>query len=153
MQAGGETFVRVLPLLLPAFASAGLISVLAGKEETARWLGEGSGWKGILIGSAAGALVPGGPFVYFPVAAAFLVSGASIGSVVGFVTAKNLWSLSRLPLEFALLGPEITLARFGITIVFPPLVGFAADLLYSGRTPRIREQIRELQRIEEGKGE
>lgn len=151
--AGGETFVQVLPLLVLAFVSAGLVSVVTGKEETARWLGEGSGWRGILIGTAAGALVPGGPFVYFPVAAAFLASGASIGSVVGFVTAKNLWSLSRLPLEFALLGPEITLARFGATMVFPPLAGFAADAFYTGRTPRIREQIRKLQHIREDEGQ
>ncbi|MFW6142668.1 MAG: hypothetical protein ACOC39_00355, partial [Desulfovermiculus sp.] len=71
---GLETIFQVLPLLAAAFAVAGLVSVLISHNTIERWLGQGSGMKGILLAAAAGALVPGGPYVYFPLAAIFLCS-------------------------------------------------------------------------------
>lgn len=55
------------------------------------------------------------------------------------MTAKNLWTLARLPLEFALLGPNLTLIRYAITLVMPPLLGFAAETLFGGWMERIRQ--------------
>ncbi|MCF8029560.1 MAG: permease [Desulfohalobiaceae bacterium] len=142
---GFSMLLRLSPLLLLAFATAGLMTVLIPEEKVSRWLGQESGWKGLLLGGLAGALVPGGPFIYFPIAASFLVSGAEIGTVVCFVTAKNLWSLSRLPIEIALLGVELTFIRYAATAVFPPLVGLAANQLFSGSIESIRREILELQ--------
>jgi len=34
-------------------------------------------------------------------------AGASLGSVVAFVTAWSLWSVSRLPVEMALIAPRV----------------------------------------------
>ena len=82
--------------------------------------------------------MPGGPYVYYPIAAVLLRSGASLGVLVAFVTAKNLWSLSRLPLEFALLGPQLTIIRFGATLLLPPLLGLLAEALFGHRVEAIR---------------
>ncbi|ACV67577.1 permease [Desulfohalobium retbaense] len=142
---GGTMAVQVLPLLIAAFAVAGLITVLISQDQVSRWLGRESGLKGILLAALAGALVPGGPYVYFPLAATFLLAGAELGTVVAFVTAKNLWTLSRLPMEMALLNPEITLIRYAVTFVFPPLLGVLANALFAKRTPAIRDGIRQLQ--------
>jgi uncharacterized membrane protein YraQ (UPF0718 family) len=113
--------------------------VLAPREVIERWLGVGSGWRGILLACLAGALIPGGPYVYYPIAGGLLKSGASLGVLVAFVTAKNLWSVSRLPYEFALLGPNLTLLRFALTFIFPPLIGFVAETLFGDWLDRIRE--------------
>lgn len=136
--AGGETLLSVTMLLLAAFLVAGLIQVLVTREMVARWLGAGAGWRGILLACLGGALMPGGPYVYYPIAAALMQAGASLGVLVAFVTAKNLWTLSRLPLEFALLGPNLTVIRFAITLVMPPLLGIAAEALFGGWMERIR---------------
>ena len=56
------------------------------------------GWKGIGLACLAGAMIPGGPYVYYPIAAVMLHNGAGLGVLVAFVVAKNLWSVSRLPL-------------------------------------------------------
>ena len=93
----------------------------------------------------AGAAIPGGPFVYFPIAATFLVSGAEIGTVICFIVAKNLWTVSRLPMEVALLGAEITFIRYTVTFVFPIILGIFANILFSGYTEDIRNKIQELQ--------
>jgi len=144
---GGIMLLRLGPLLLLAFATAGLVSVMVSSEQVARWLGKEAGWKGVFIGAAAGALVPGGPYVYFPLAATFLASGAEIGCIISFVTAKNLWTVSRLPLEVALIGPKITFIRFTVTLVFPILLGFFADLLFKGHCDKIRQSVRNLQKV------
>jgi uncharacterized membrane protein YraQ (UPF0718 family) len=136
---GGETLLSVVPLLIAAFLIAGLIQALVTRETVTRWLGAGAGWRGIALACLGGALIPGGPYVYYPIAAALLNAGAGLGVLVAFVTAKNLWSLSRLPMEFALLGPRLTVIRFVATLLLPPVLGFLAELLFGQQTERIRE--------------
>jgi uncharacterized membrane protein YraQ (UPF0718 family) len=135
---GGAVLWSVIPLLIAAFLVAGLTQVLVTKEFVEQWLGAASGWKGILLACLAGALIPGGPYVYYPIAAVLLQNGAGLGVLVSFVVAKNLWSVSRLPLEVALLGMELTLIRFVITLVIPPLVGVVTQTLFG----RFQEIIR-----------
>lgn len=139
---GGNALLSVVPLLVAAFLLAGLIQTLVTRDIVARWLGAESGWWGILLACLGGALIPGGPYVYYPIAAALLQAGASLGVLVAFVTAKNLWSMTRLPLEFALLGPHLTLIRFAVTLILPPLLGFLAETLFGQRVERIREAVR-----------
>ncbi len=138
LQIGGKTLLDVTILLLAAFLVAGLTQVLVPRDVIERWLGVGSGWRGIFLACLAGALMPGGPYVYYPIAGGLLKSGASLGVLVAFVTAKNLWSVSRLPYEFALLGPDLTLLRYALTFIFPPLIGFLAEALFGGWLARIR---------------
>jgi uncharacterized membrane protein YraQ (UPF0718 family) len=139
---GGRTLLRVTPLLLAAFLLAGLIKVLVSREVIEHWLGTRAGWRGIMLACFAGALIPGGPYVYYPLAGALLHSGAGLGALVAFVTAKNLWSVTRLPYEFALLGTQLTLIRYGLTLVVPPLLGMLAEALFGSTIDRIREAVR-----------
>ena len=140
--SGGQNLLSVTPLLLAAFLLAGLVQVLVSREVIERWLGSRSGWRGILLACLAGALIPGGPYVYYPLAGALLHSGAGLGALVAFVTAKNLWSVTRLPFEFALLGTQLTLLRYGLTFVVPPLLGMLAQALFGSTIDRIREAVR-----------
>lgn len=141
LSSGGRTLISVTPLLLAAFLLAGLIQVLVSREVVERWLGTRSGWRGVLLACLAGALIPGGPYVYYPLAGALLHSGAGLGALVAFVTAKNLWSVTRLPFEFALLGTQLTLIRYGLTLVVPLLLGMLAEALFGRTIDRIRESV------------
>jgi uncharacterized membrane protein YraQ (UPF0718 family) len=85
--------------------------------------------------------MPGGPYVYFPIAAVLLKTGAGLGPLVAFVSAKNLWSISRLPLEVALLGSQLTLTRFMVTLILPPLMGFLAEKLFGYRLEAIQKGV------------
>ena len=61
-----------LPLLF-GFCLAGLFEVLISWELLATWMGrEESGVQGILLGRLVGLLMPGGPYVVFPLAASLL---------------------------------------------------------------------------------
>ncbi|MBS1249735.1 MAG: hypothetical protein MAG431_01319 [Chloroflexi bacterium] len=143
LQGGGSLLLKEIPLLVAAFLTAGLLQALVKKEAIERWLGSESGWRGLALACVGGALIPGGPYAYYPIAGALLSSGAGIGVLIAFVTAKNLWSVSRLPMEFALLGTEVTLIRYAITFLFPPLLGFLAENFFGNHLERIREAMKQ----------
>ncbi|MFH2104334.1 MAG: permease [Chloroflexota bacterium] len=127
--SAGRTLWRNLPVLLLGFVIAGLVQFLVPQEVISRWLGAQSGVKGVLLACLLGGLVPGAPYATFPLVATFYRAGASLGSVVGFVSAWSLWSVTRLPIEMALIDPKAALVRFGITFLVPPLAGLAAHAL------------------------
>ena len=129
-QLAAEMIVSVLPLLLLAFLVAGLVQVLIPKELIAKWIGMQSGIKGILIGTVAGALAPGGPYVSLPIAAGLLRSGAGVGTMVAFLTGWSLWAIGRLPMEVGILGWRLALIRLASTFIFPPLAGLIAHVLF-----------------------
>jgi uncharacterized membrane protein YraQ (UPF0718 family) len=128
-------------LLVAAFLIAGLTQALVSREIIDRWLGAQSGWRGILLACLAGGLIPGGPYVYYPIAGALLQAGAGLGVLIAFVIAKNLWAFSRLPMEFALLGPRLTITRFLLTLAVPPIMGFLAEALFGRHLSKLREAV------------
>jgi uncharacterized membrane protein YraQ (UPF0718 family) len=123
---------QVLPLLLFAFIVAGMIQALLPGELLTKWVGNESGMRGILIGTIAGGLTPGGPYVSLPVVAGFFRAGASIGTMVAFLTAWSLWAVARLPMEIGILGWKFTVIRIASTFFFPPIAGLIAQLIVSG---------------------
>ena len=129
LRTAGRTMWTNLPIILLGFLIAGLVQVLVPREVIARWLGGQAGIKGVLISCVAGGLVPGSPYAIFPLVAAFYKAGAGLGSIVGFLSAWSLWSVSRLPLEVALVDPKVALTRYAITFVVPPLAGLLANAL------------------------
>ena len=129
MRAGLRMTVEILPLLIFAFIVAGMVQVLVPQEILSEWVGAESGMRGILIGTVAGALAPGGPYVSLPVAAGLLQAGAGVGTMVAFLTGWSLWAVSRLPMEVGILGWRFTLIRIGSTFFFPPIAGLIAQVI------------------------
>lgn len=121
---------EILPLLIFAFIIAGMVQVLIPQEIISRWIGEGSGWKGIFIGTIAGGIMPGGPYTSLPLAGGLLRSGASIGTIVAFITGWSLLAFSRLPMDIGILGWKVTLVRLACTFFFPPIAGFIAHAIF-----------------------
>ncbi len=131
LKSAGQMTFEILPLLIFAFIIAGMVQVLIPHEVLARWVGEESGWRGIFIGTVAGGLSPGGPYVSLPIAAGFLRAGAGVGVMVAYLTGWSLWAVSRLPMEVGILGWKFTLIRLVSTFFFPPIAGFIAQALFS----------------------
>jgi len=118
-----------LAILLAGFIIAGMMQVLLPKELIAKWLSNAAGVRAVLLGCLAGGIIPGSPYVAFPIVAGFYNAGAGLGAMVGFVTAWSLWSISRLPVEIALINPRAALIRYGITFIIPPAAGLIAHAL------------------------
>jgi len=121
--------LEILPLLICAFIAAGMIQTMIPRELILKWIGAESGFRGLIIGTFAGALIPGGPYVSMPVAAGLLRTGAGIGTMVAFIAGWSLLSVSRIPLEVGIMGWKFTLIRLATTFFFPPLAGFITNIL------------------------
>jgi uncharacterized membrane protein YraQ (UPF0718 family) len=131
LKSAWQMTYQTLPLLIFAFIIAGMVQILLPQHLLETWVGTESGWRGILIGTVAGGLTPGGPYVSLPVVAALLKSGAGVGTMVAFLTSWSLWAVARLPMEFGILGWKMTLIRLASTFFFPPIAGFIAHFFFS----------------------
>jgi uncharacterized membrane protein YraQ (UPF0718 family) len=129
LKLAGSTLRNNLVITLAGFLIAGLMQVLLPKELIASWMGNAAGVKAVLLGCLAGGIIPGSPYAVFPIVAGFYKAGAGLGAMVGFVTAWSLWSISRLPVEIALINPRAALIRYGITFIVPPVAGLIAHAL------------------------
>ncbi|MBU0712177.1 permease [bacterium] len=131
LQSALKMTYQVLPLLIFAFIIAGMIQVLLPQDLLNRWVGAESGIRGILIGTIAGGITPGGPYVSLPIIAGLLKSGAGVGTMVAFLTSWSLWAVARLPMEIGILGWKFTLIRLFSTFFFPPIAGLIAQTFFT----------------------
>ena len=131
LKSAGILLLQIAPLLIFAFIIAGMVRYVVPTEIISKWIGTESGFRGILIGTGIGALMPGGPYVSMPIAAGFLRAGAGIGTMVALVTAWSLWAVGRLPMEIGIMGWQFTLIRLACTFFFPPIAGLVANLFFS----------------------
>jgi uncharacterized membrane protein YraQ (UPF0718 family) len=135
IKESGKLLVQVGPVLLPAFVLAGMASVLVPSQTVMHWLGHEAGLRGLLVGTVAGALTPGGPFIAFPFLAVLLKGGASIGSVSAYLTAWALLGVHRVAaFEIPILGWRFVMIRYLASLGVPVLVGALAQYL-STRLP------------------
>lgn len=129
--AGGRLLGGVWVELLLGFIIAGMLEVLVSPAEITAWLGTESSFRGIVAGWMAGLLLPGGPYLLFPIAANLLRTGAAPGVLIALITAKTLVSPIRmLTYEAPLLGWPMTLARCLPALLAPPLMGLIGQWIF-----------------------
>jgi uncharacterized membrane protein YraQ (UPF0718 family) len=131
LQRSAYLLAGVLPELLLGFLIAGLLEVLIPQPTLMRWLGEQNAGYGILAGWVIGLLVPGGPYLLFPLVANLLKQGAAPGPLIALLTAKILLSPIRMvSYEAPSVGWPLTLARFIPSLFLPPVVAWAGQWLF-----------------------
>jgi uncharacterized membrane protein YraQ (UPF0718 family) len=134
--ASGRLLKNVWVELCFGFVLAGLLEVLIPQPLLSKWLGPGQAGQGILTGWAAGLLIPGGPYVVFPIAANLYRNGAAAGPLITLISAKMLVSPVRtLTYEAPLLGWPLTLARLLPALLLPPLLGVVGHWLFEVLKP------------------
>lgn len=126
-----EMCTQMVPLLLCALVVAGMVQILIPQELVSRWIGTESGFRGIIIGSLAGGLSPGGPYISLPIVAGLLRAGAGVGTMVAFLTGWSVWAITRLPMDIGILGWKFTAIRLCATFFFPILAGWIAHAFFS----------------------
>ncbi|MBW2609497.1 MAG: permease [Deltaproteobacteria bacterium] len=132
LKAGRGMLMGTIPLFLLAFPLAGLIQVAIPADLIRSWLGQEAGWNGIFIGSIAGTLIPGGPYVAFPIIAAIINTGASIGTAVAFITGWAMLTIMQMPYELTFIGIRFMTIRIISMLIVPPIAGIAAQWLFGG---------------------
>jgi hypothetical protein len=119
--------VMLTPRICGAVLLAGFVQALVPRDLVARWMGEESGFRGLLVATIAGIVTPGGPMTSFPLVVALYNSGAERGALIVYLTAWSLLGLQRvLVWELPLLGSDFVLVRYLACLVLPPLAGLIA---------------------------
>ena len=96
-----------------------------------------SGLKGLLIGAAFGAILPGGPFTAYPVASALLAVGADFGATIAMVVSWTLIGYGRaVAWELPIMGIDFTLWRIVISLPLPILAGALGRFVYVRMYPK-----------------
>ena len=132
----------MLPKVVAGCLIAVFITYLMPREMVARWVGEESGFAGLAIAVAVGAVLPGGPITIYPVAGAFLAMGADGGAVVAFLTSWTLVGYTRaLVWELPFFGAHFVLWRVLIATPLPLLVGLLARVAVRTLKLRLGEKL------------
>lgn len=118
-RAGASLLVQTRTMLLvvpPIFLLLGLLDAWVPREALMKYMGPGSGLKGLLIAFALGSAAAGPLYGAFPVASILMKKGASFVNILIFVGA---WSTTKIPMllfEMESLGVRFALARLAIDI-------------------------------------
>nr|WP_321263204.1 permease [uncultured Sphaerochaeta sp.] len=107
---------EMLLVIPPIFILLGLLDVWVPKQTMVRYMGKGSGLKGILLSLFIGSAAAGPLYGAFPVAAVFMKKGVTFSNILIFIGA---WSTTKIPMilfEFSALGAPFALTRLLIDI-------------------------------------
>lgn len=124
-----ESILGMLGVLPPIFILIGLLDVWVKKETMVKYMGEGSGIVGILLGFFLGSAAAGPLYAAFPVAGVFLNKGSRLSNVFIIVGA---WASMKIPLllfEVSSMGLKFTLIRLAMDIVGVLIIAFALEAL------------------------
>lgn len=115
----------------PIFLLLGLLDVWVAKETMMKYMGEGSGLKGILIAIFIGSAAAGPLYGAFPIAAVFMKKGVKFSNILIFIGA---WSTTKIPMilfEVASLGLKFALTRLLIDIPGIIIIAYILSRLIS----------------------
>lgn len=111
-----DSIKEMLLVLPPIFIMLGLLDVWVPRETMVKYMGEGSGLKGILLAFFIGSAAAGPLYGAFPIAAVFMKKGVKFSNILILVGA---WSTTKIPMlmfESASLGLKFALTRLIIDI-------------------------------------
>ena len=125
-----EQATIIMPRLIFALLGAGFLVTLIPTEVIVRFLGEESGFTGVLIGSLTGLVIASGPAMSFAIAAAFASEGASLPALIAFLTGWSVFAAHRvLIFEIPMFGFHWVRLRMLAVIPLPPIAGALAMLV------------------------
>ena len=131
LNATGSLLIEITPRMIAAFTLAGLFQAIVPEELIVRWMGHGSGWRGLLIGMSLGGVTPGGPMTHFPVIASLYKMGVGVGPMVAYLSAWSLFGLQRVIMwEIPFLGPKIVAIRVAVSLFFPFIAGWLCEMIW-----------------------
>jgi uncharacterized membrane protein YraQ (UPF0718 family) len=131
LSGGVRLFLEILPNIAIGFLLGGMVQVLLPQDLVARYAGDDSGLRGLLLATGIGAITPGGPFVQFPLVASLWKAGTGVGPITAYLVSWALFGFQRiLVYEGPILGWRYVWARLAACAVMPLAAGWLTALFY-----------------------
>lgn len=117
-----KAFENILPEFLVVILLVGMMLAFLEPETISSFIGEKSGYLGVLLTAILGAitLIPG--FVAFPMAALLLQNGAGYMQIGAFISTLMMVGVITIPVEIRYFGKKLTFYRNGLAFLFSFLV-------------------------------
>ncbi len=124
MKKAWKALENILPMLLSVVILVGLVLAVLDTQTISGIIGRSSGWLGVALASAVGAitLIPG--MVAFPTAALLLAGGAGYMQIGAFISSLMMVGVVTLPVEFKYFGKKPTILRNVMAFLFSFAVAF-----------------------------
>ncbi len=136
---------EMLLVIPPIFILLGLLDVWVPRETMVKYMGEGSGLKGVLLAIFIGSAAAGPLYGAFPVAAVFMKKGVKFMNILIFIGA---WSTTKIPMflfEMAALGSRFAIARLLIDIPGIIIIAFIISKMVSkNEVEKLYERAKEI---------
>lgn len=116
LSIAGYSFEEMALVIPPIFILLGLLDVWVPREIMVKFMGEGSGLKGIILSIVLGSAAAGPLYGAFPIAAVFMKKGVKFSNILIFIGA---WSTTKIPMflfEMSALGNKFAFTRLIIDI-------------------------------------
>jgi hypothetical protein len=127
---GAHDFLMLLPRIAAGMIGSGFIAEILPSRLIPTLLGPETGTLGLLFGTVAGALTPGGPVVGFAIAVAALKSGAGAPQVIAYSVAWALFAIQRVIIfEIPMMPPRVVWLRVAVSLPLPFLAAWTAMLV------------------------
>ncbi|AUD64800.1 hypothetical protein BK011_03570 [Tenericutes bacterium MZ-XQ] len=117
-----NTFVKLMPVLLPLFLFIGIILTLITPDFISRTMGEESGLFGYIIGLLLGSVTFMSPFVAYPLGSDLIEQGASVPIVAGFLVTLMSVGLVYFAMESKLFNKKVAIYRNLVSFIGAILV-------------------------------
>lgn len=127
----GNSVKEMLLVIPPIFILLGLLDVWVPRETMIKYMGEGSGLKGVFLAILIGSAAAGPLYGAFPVAAVFMKKGVKFMNIMIFIGA---WSTTKIPMflfEMAALGNKFAVSRLLIDIPGIIIIAFILSKITS----------------------
>lgn len=121
-----KEMVLVIP---PVFILLGLLDIWVSRETMVKYMGEGSGIRGVVLAIILGSAAAGPLYGAFPIAAIFMKKGVKFSNVLIFIGA---WSTTKIPMflfEMSALGVRFAVTRLLIDIPGIIIIAHILNLL------------------------
>ncbi|WP_313346544.1 permease [Sedimentibacter sp.] len=121
--------LEMLFILPPIFILLGLLDVWVKKETMMKYMGEKSGFIGVLIAFLLGSAAAGPLYAAFPVAIVLLKKGSKLTYALIMIGA---WSTTKIPLllfEASSMGIKFTVLRFALNIIGICIIAYTTEKL------------------------
>lgn len=129
LSISADSFKEMLLVIPPIFVLLGLLDVWVPREMMIKFMGEGSGIKGIILSILIGSAAAGPLYGAFPVAAVFMKKGVKFNNILIFIGA---WSTTKIPMflfEITSLGAKFAFTRLAIDIPGIIIIAFVLSKL------------------------
>ena len=134
VNVGNRSLVRISLLLLSGIYLGSFVGTYLPREYVSNLLGKESGILGIILGTIFGAIMPGGPYVLFPIISSLFSSGASVPPLISMIFAWQCISLTRIPTDMGYLalvgGEKLVWMRVLLGVPIPIIAGILAGIIW-----------------------